>query len=84
MEKATTNSLRREAEELGLRAGRRVDVIDSIDGEENERRRKRSGVVVRLFQHIFQCEMSGGYKECFRFNELIGNETGRRVRLRGF
>lgn len=34
MEKATTNSLRREAEELGLRAGRRVDVIDSIDGEE--------------------------------------------------
>ena len=51
MEKATTNSLRREAEELGLRAGRKVDVIDSIDGEENERRRKRSGVVVRLFQH---------------------------------
>ena len=29
MEKATTNSLRREAEELGLRAGRRVDVIES-------------------------------------------------------
>ena len=44
MEKATTNSLRWEAEELGLRAGRKVDVIDSIDGEENERRRKRSGV----------------------------------------
>ena len=40
MEKATTNSLRWEAEELGLRAGRKVDVIDSIDGEENERRRK--------------------------------------------
>lgn len=49
MEKATTNSLRREAEELGLRAGRRVDVIDSIDGEENERRRKRSGVVCGYF-----------------------------------
>lgn len=49
MEKATANSLRREAEELGLRAGRKVDVIDSIDGEENLRRRKRSGVVVRLF-----------------------------------
>ena len=47
MEKATTNSLRREAEELGLREGRKVDVIDSIEGEENERRRKRSGVVVR-------------------------------------
>lgn len=54
MEKATTNSLRREAEELGLREGRKVDVIDSIDGEENERRRKRSGVVVRLFQHFFE------------------------------
>lgn len=61
MEKATTNSLRREAEELGLRAGRKVDVIDSIDGEENLRRRKRSGVVVRLFQHFFQCDM-GGYR----------------------
>ena len=53
MEKATTNSLRREAEELGLRAGRKVDVIDSIDGEENERWRKRSGVVVRLFSISF-------------------------------
>ena len=84
MEKATANSLRREAEELGLRAGRRVDVFDSIDGEENERRRKRSGVVVRLFQHIFQCEMSGGYKECFRYNALLRRETGEKVRLRGF
>lgn len=46
MEKATTNSLRREAEELGLRAGRRVDVIDSIDGEENER---RCGAVISAF-----------------------------------
>lgn len=88
MEKATTNSLRREAEELGLRAGRKVDVIDSIDGEENERRRKRSGVVVRLFQHFFQCDMGGydmgGYKECFRYNSLLRTEMGEKVRLRGF
>lgn len=83
MEKATTNSLRREAEELGLRAGRRIDVIDSIDGEENERRRKRSGVVVRLFQHFFQCDM-GGYTECFRYNALLRREMGEKVRLRGF
>ena len=78
MEKATTNSLRR-----GLREGRKVDVIDSIDGEENERRRKRSGVVVRLFQHFFQCDM-GGYKECFRYNCLLRTEMGEKVRLRGF
>lgn len=83
MEKATTNSLRREAEEPGLREGRKVDVIDSIDGEENERRRKRSGVVVRLFQHFFQCDM-GGYKECFRYNCLLRTEMGEKVRLRGF
>lgn len=83
MEKATTNSLRREAEELGLRAGRRVDVIDSMDGEENERRRKRSGVVVRLFRHFFQCDM-GGYTECFRYNTLLRKEMGEKMRLRGF
>ena len=69
--------------ELGLREGRKVDVIDSIDGEENERRRKRSGVVVRLFQHFFQCDM-GGYKECFRYNCLLRTEMGEKVRLRGF
>ena len=83
MEKATMNSLRQEAEELGLRAGRKVDVIDSIDGEENLRRRKRSGVVLRLFQHFFQCDM-GGYKECFRYNALLRTEMGEKVRLRGF
>ena len=58
-------------------------MIDSIDGEENERRRKRSGVVVRLFQHFFQCDM-GGYKECFRYNSLLRTEMGEKVRLRGF
>lgn len=83
MEKATANSLRQEAEKLGLRAERKVDVIDSIDGEENERRRKRSGVVVRLFRHFFQCDM-GGYKECFRYNSLLRTEMGEKVRLRGF
>ena len=83
MEKATTNSLRQAAEELGLRVGRKVDVIDSIDGEENLRRRKRSGVVLRLFQHFFQCGM-GGYKECFRYNALLRTEMGEKVRLRGF
>ena len=73
MEKATTNSLRREAEELGLRAGRKVDVIDSIDGEENE----------RVFRHCFQCDM-GGYTECCRYNTLLRKEMGEKVRLRGF
>ena len=47
------------------------------------RRRKRSGVVVRLFQHFFQCDM-GGYKECFRYNSLLRTEMGEKVRLRGF
>lgn len=47
------------------------------------RRRKRSGVVVRLFQHFFQCDM-GGYKECFRYNCLLRTEMGEKVRLRGF
>lgn len=83
MEKTTANSLRQEAEKLGLRAGRRIDVIDSMDGEENERRRKRSGVVVRLFRHFFQCDM-GGYTECFRYNTLLRKEMGEKVRLRGF
>ena len=63
--------------------GRRIDVIDSMDGEENERRRKRSGVVVRLFRHFFQCDM-GGYTECFRYNTLLRKEMGEKVRLRGF
>lgn len=52
MEKTTANSLRQEAEKLGLRAGRRIDVIDSIDGEENERRTKaerRCGAVISAF-----------------------------------
>lgn len=31
MEKTMANSLRQEAEKLGLRAGRRIDVIDSMD-----------------------------------------------------
>ena len=83
MEKTTANSLRQEAEKLGLRAGRRIDVIDSMDGEENERRRKRSGVVVQLFRHFFQCDM-GGYTECFRYNTLLRKEMGEKVRLRGF
>lgn len=83
MEKTTANSLRQEAEKLGLRAGRRIDVIDSMDGEENERRRKRSGVVVRLFRRFFQCDM-GGYTECFRYNTLLRKEMGEKVRLRGF
>ena len=58
-------------------------MIDSMDGEENERRRKRSGVVVRLFRHFFQCDM-GGYTECFRYNTLLRKEMGEKVRLRGF
>ena len=41
-----------EAEELGLRAGRRIDVIDSMDGEENRAAEKaewRCGAVISAF-----------------------------------
>ena len=82
MEKATANSLRREAEEMGLAVGRKVTIYTETD--ERKGGEKKTGVICAIYKHIFQCEMSGGYKECFRFNELIGNETGRRVRLRGF
>lgn len=70
MEKATTNSLRREAEELGLRAGRKVDVIDSIDGEENLR---RSGAVISAFLSM----RHGWIQGMFPIQLLTADRNGR-------
>lgn len=70
MEKATANSLRREAEELGLRAGRKVDVIDSIDGEENER---RCGAVISAFLSM----RHGWIQGMFPIQLLTADRNGR-------
>jgi len=48
-----------------------------------KKHRKRKGrKSVQLFEHIFLCDM-GRYKECFRYNEFLGNEAGRKVQIQG-
>ncbi len=77
-EKAET--LRGRAEAAGLRPGRRILAFDG-DNKGFGAKARRSGVVLALYLHFFQCDMGGGYKECFRYNLLLGEQPGERVRL---
>ena len=65
----------------GLKAGRKVR-IEQFEKYENGKTRRyfRSGRVTELHPYIFVCEV-GRVRECFRYNEFLGNETGRRVLL---
>ena len=81
-ERRTAEWLRKEAAAGGLKAGRKVR-IERLEKEDGKTRRYfRSGCVAELHPYIFVCEV-GGIRECFRYNEFLGNETGRRVQLNG-
>lgn len=84
MEERKAKNLRREAEKAGLRPGRTIETMNTTEygSDEAARRKSRRGTVLQLFQHMFLCDM-GRYKECFRYNEFLGNEIGKKVRLRG-
>ncbi len=45
-------------------------------------RKRRYGIVLKLYPHHFYCEMEDGTKESFRYNEFLGYES-RLVRLKG-
>ena len=77
----TAEWLRKEAAVRGLKAGRKVRIETmQIDGGGAHRKMIRSGHVTMLHPYIFVCEV-GGIRECFRYNEFLGSETGRRVQL---
>ena len=79
-ERRTAEWLRKEAAARGLKAGRKVR-IERLEKEGGKTRKYfRSGRVTELHPYIFVCEV-GGIRECFRYNEFLGNETGRRVLL---
>lgn len=80
-ERRTAAWLRKETAARGLKTGRKVR-IEQFEKYENGKTKRffRSGRVTELHPYIFVCEV-GGVRECFRYNELLGNETGRRVLL---
>lgn len=82
-ERRTVAWLRKEAAARGLKPGRKVR-IEWLEKYEDGKTRKsfRSGRVTALYPYIFVCEV-GGRRECFRCNEFLGNETGRKVWLNG-
>ena len=45
-------------------------------------RQIRKGRVLVLYPYHFYCEMADGTKECFRYNELLGDEA-RLIRIKG-
>lgn len=83
-ERRTTAWLRKEAAARGLRPGRKVMVerwVQTSDGG-RAKRMQRMAVVSGIYPYIFVCEIDG-VAECFRYNQLIGNETGEKVILNG-
>lgn len=82
-ERRTAAWLRRESKAKGLKPGRKVR-IEQLEKYEDGKTRKsfRSGRVTALYPYIFVCEV-GRRRECFRYNEFLGNETGRRILLNG-
>lgn len=79
------DALRKEAARLGLKKGAAVEVETRNDkGTERKKGgyqvKRQRGTVIALFEQIFWCDM-GRWKESFRYNELIGNENGRKVRI---
>ena len=88
MERRTLEALRKEAEKKGLVPGATVEVVTVKENQDEGSRGKNGpqrklGTVTELHSHIFVCDM-GQFKQCFRYNEFLGNEAGRKVRLRGF
>ena len=82
-ERRTVAWLRKEAAARGLKPGRKVR-IERFEKSEDGKTRKYflGGRVTALYPYIFVCEV-GRRRECFRYNEFLGNESGRKVRLNG-
>lgn len=79
----TPEWLRKEAEARGLKAGRKVRIEGvRTDGLEYSKPVTRSGKVTGVYPYIFSCEING-IVECFRYNQLVGNEIGERVKMDG-
>lgn len=75
------------AERQGLREGVKIEIrtvsaanLERIKGGVEVKRRK--GTVIGLFEHWFLCDM-GRWKEGFRYNEVIGRETGKQILIKG-
>ena len=79
----TPEWLRQKAIASGLRVGRKVRVERYEKDAEGKTmlRRWKSGRVTGIYRYIFACEI-GGRKECFRYNQLLGEEK-ERVKLGG-
>lgn len=72
--------MRKEAERLGLRVGKKIKHIRRrVNGEDNDYIRK--GKVEDLYPHFFTVRMEAGYVVSFRYNELLGGESEGRVRI---
>lgn len=69
--------LREEAMRKGLKPGRRI--IFRQSGKSEDGRAERRGTVEALYLHGFTCQMEGGYRETFRYNEFLGAEAEGRV-----
>jgi hypothetical protein len=72
--------MRKEAERLGLRVGKKIKHIRRrVNGEDNDYISK--GKVEGLYPHIFTVRMEAGYVVSFRYNEILGKESEGRVTL---
>lgn len=73
----TSEWLRQEVIANGLRVGRKVRIeYRERLGNDGVRKFWRSGKVTGIYRYIFACKI-GEITECFRYNELLGNETER-------
>lgn len=70
----TTEALR-EAAQLLLTPGKKVQIEYRITNQsgERERRKTRKGTILALYPYIFSVQI-GDRIESFRYNELFGNE----------
>jgi len=77
----TQNDLRRLAIKMGLQAGVKVSIEYRAYLKDLSLvvRSRESGIVEALYSCYFVCRVRG-HQECFRYNELIGEETTK-VRL---
>lgn len=72
--------MRKEAERLGLRVGKKIKYIRrKVNGEDNDYISK--GKVEGLYPHVFTVRVEAGYVVSFRYNELLGGESEGRVRI---
>lgn len=72
--------MKKEAERLGLRVGKKIKHIRrKVNGEDNDYISK--GKVEGLYPHVFTVRMEAGYVVSFRYNELLGRESEGRVSI---